>query len=124
MQIPPGWTRDNCEVYRRALRKGRGCEYCALDGRTFDSFKQLGIDHLVPWPVSRNDTCMNKASACWRCNNRKQGFDPLSGEAMPAAPDETWREEMIGRVRMHLEQVYAQEREGYEQMLQHLDDPD
>lgn len=124
MQVPLGWTRDNWRVYRRALRKGRGCEYCTLDGHNFDSFKQLGSDHIVPWPVSRNDTYMNKALACWRCNNQKQNFNPLSGEAMPAAPDEKWREEMIRRIRTHFEDVYAQERGRYKEMLRHLDDPD
>ena len=76
-------------------------------------------------PPGCNDTYMNKASACWRCNNRKREFNPLlPGEAIPAAPDEKWREEMIGRVRMCLDALYAREREDHEEMLRHLDDPD
>ncbi len=44
------------------------CIYCGFDGRTFDAWLQLSIDHIRPKNCGGNDDPENLAVACGSCN--------------------------------------------------------
>jgi len=44
------------------------CVYCGFDGRTFDSWMQLSIDHIRPKSMGGKDDPSNLVVACRACN--------------------------------------------------------
>ena len=45
------------------------CVYCGFDGRTFDSWMQLSIDHIRPISCSGSNEPDNLVVACRACNS-------------------------------------------------------
>ena len=45
------------------------CVYCGFDGRSFDNWLQMSIDHLVPVSAGGNDDSNNLVAACKACNS-------------------------------------------------------
>lgn len=45
------------------------CVYCGFDGRTFDSWMQLSIDHILPSSCDGTDEPSNRVAACGSCNS-------------------------------------------------------
>ena len=57
----PGY--DRLDIYER---DGFRCLYCGFDGRTFEGWRNLTIDHINP-TGSKNDPA-NLATCCSYCN--------------------------------------------------------
>ncbi len=66
---------DRLDIYKR---DGFRCLYCGFDGRTFDSWPFLEIDHINP--TGPRDDPANLATCCHRCNSWK-GNDPCQSVA-------------------------------------------
>lgn len=45
------------------------CVYCGFDGRTFDGWMQLSIDHILPRQCDGDDDPANLVTACGSCNS-------------------------------------------------------
>ncbi len=45
------------------------CVYCGFDGRTFDAWMQLTIDHVLPRSCEGSDEPDNRVAACGSCNS-------------------------------------------------------
>lgn len=45
------------------------CVYCGFDGRTFDAWMQLTIDHVLPRSCDGPDEPDNRVAACGSCNS-------------------------------------------------------
>jgi 5-methylcytosine-specific restriction endonuclease McrA len=45
------------------------CVYCGFDGRPFDSWMQLSIDHILPKSMGGKDDPSNLVVACRACNS-------------------------------------------------------
>ena len=45
------------------------CVYCGFDGRSFDSWMQLSIDHIRPRSCEGTDSLENLVVACRACNS-------------------------------------------------------
>jgi 5-methylcytosine-specific restriction endonuclease McrA len=45
------------------------CVYCGFDGRSFDSWMQLSIDHIRPRSCGGTDALDNLVVACQACNS-------------------------------------------------------
>lgn len=45
------------------------CAYCGYDGRAFDSWMQLSIDHILPIHCHGTDELSNLVVACGSCNS-------------------------------------------------------
>jgi hypothetical protein len=45
------------------------CVYCGFDGRAFDAWMQLSIDHLRPRSSGGTDERENLVAACGQCNS-------------------------------------------------------
>ena len=61
------------------------CVYCGFDGRAFDAWMQLSIDHIRPNASGGTDDPENKVAACRACNSitsRMQFLEELSREAI------------------------------------------
>ena len=76
------------------------CVYCGYDGRTFDSYMQLNIDHVFPVCCGGSGDPKNLVVACGSCNK-------IMGN-MRFNPDQT-REEIIALKRQRV----AESRQGY-----------
>jgi len=59
---------DDQEVFKR---DGFKCVYCGHDGRTFDGWKFLQVDHFKPRSRGGTDDLSNLVTACIICNNMK-----------------------------------------------------
>jgi hypothetical protein len=44
------------------------CQYCGFDGRTFDTWMQLSVDHVRPRSSGGDDALGNLVTACHSCN--------------------------------------------------------
>jgi len=44
------------------------CVYCGFDGRSFDAWMQLSIDHIRPRSCGGTDEPCNRVAACGSCN--------------------------------------------------------
>ena len=44
------------------------CAYCGFDGRAFENWMQLTIDHVIPSSQGGSDADFNKVVACHSCN--------------------------------------------------------
>jgi hypothetical protein len=64
------------------------CVYCGFDGRTFDGWMQLSIDHIRPRSCGGSDESDNRVAACRSCNSptSRMTFEPAAS-----------REEMLKR---------------------------
>jgi 5-methylcytosine-specific restriction endonuclease McrA len=76
------------------------CIYCGFDGRDFDSYMQLSIDHIRPRSSGGDHSPENLAAACRECNSLTSRMKFIKN---------TSREEIIFKKR---EQV-AQRRKAY-----------
>lgn len=45
------------------------CVYCGFDGRTFDGWMQMTIDHILPKSCEGSDEPDNRVAACGSCNS-------------------------------------------------------
>jgi 5-methylcytosine-specific restriction endonuclease McrA len=45
------------------------CVYCGYDGRDFDRWMQLSIDHVLPRSCGGTDDDTNRVTACRSCNS-------------------------------------------------------
>jgi len=54
------------EVYKKCHYT---CAYCGFDGRSFENWRQLTIDHIRPIKQGGLDTEDNKIVACQSCNS-------------------------------------------------------
>jgi hypothetical protein len=45
------------------------CAYCGYDGRSFDAWRQLSVDHVLPLQCGGEDTPANTVAACRWCND-------------------------------------------------------
>ena len=54
------------EVYQRDRWT---CVYCGFDGRSFDSWMQLTLDHIFPQHQGGDNTPNNLVSCCTSCNS-------------------------------------------------------
>lgn len=82
------------------------CVYCGLDGRkSFAAWLQLieAFDHLVPVSAGGADSMNNLVTSCWICNKYKGTWDLRRDDDPPITNDNRWRQEMVARVRQHLE---------------------
>ena len=60
----------NLETQLRVYaRDHHTCIYCGFDGRPFDSWMQLTIDHVLPQHQGGPDDDENLAVACQSCNS-------------------------------------------------------
>ena len=57
---------DRLEIYER---DGFRCSYCNFDGRSFEAFGFLSIDHIDP--TGLRDDPENLTTCCRRCNDWK-----------------------------------------------------
>ena len=78
------------------------CVYCGFDGRPFDSWMQLSIDHIRPISCSGSNELDNLVVACRACN---------SITSRMKFPEEMSREEIIKQRELELK------REGRNSMI-------
>ena len=45
------------------------CVYCGFDGRPFDNWMQLSLEHIFPKSSGGNDALDNLVTACRTCNS-------------------------------------------------------
>ena len=78
------------EVFRR---DGFRCVYCGHDGRTFETWAFLEVDHFKPRSRGGNDEIGNLVTSCVICNRMKSAF---SWDTLDEAKAEIgkWREQM------------------------------
>ncbi|HMN45855.1 MAG TPA: HNH endonuclease signature motif containing protein [Povalibacter sp.] len=59
------------------------CVYCGFDGRTFDAWMQLSIDHIRPRSCGGTDEPNNRVAACGSCNSltSRMTFAPEASRA-------------------------------------------
>ena len=95
----PDWNvyvRDRCR-----------CAYCGLDGSvSFDFWKHLSIDHIVPTTHGGSDEPENKVVACKRCNE-KLGAENPEGDS---------REDRIDWKRRRVSELLAEEQIDFARM--------
>src|SRR5258706_15526316 len=75
-------TAHPVDVYRRDHFT---CMYCGFDGRSFDSWMQLTVDHIRPRSCDGTNEPDNLAVACGACNciTSRMRFEPeMSREQM------------------------------------------
>ena len=58
------------------------CVYCGFDGRNFDNWLQLSVDHVRPRSAAGEDTLENTVTACKFCNSAtsRMKFSPDAGK--------------------------------------------
>ncbi len=64
--MSPPTDRPAYEIF---LRDGCTCAYCGYQGKSFDMWMQLTIDHVLPKSQDGLDTPENKVTACYHCNS-------------------------------------------------------
>ena len=72
------------EVYKRDRWT---CVYCGFDGRAFDSWMQLTLDHIFPQHQGKDHSLDNLVACCTSCNSitSRMKFEPkLSREKVLA----------------------------------------
>jgi 5-methylcytosine-specific restriction endonuclease McrA len=74
-------------------RDGFRCVYCGHDGRTFDGWAFLQVDHFKPVCLGGTDDVENLKTACVICNHMK-GAAPFSTVADAARALGQWRGQM------------------------------
>jgi len=71
------------------------CVFCGFDGRLFDNWMQLSVDHILPKSAGGDDTQGNLTTACRACNSITS--------RMKFAP-EVSRDEVLAQKRARVEQ--------------------
>lgn len=56
------------ESYQVFKRDHFTCQYCGFDGRLFDNWRQLTLDHVKPRSCDGEDSIENQKVACPSCN--------------------------------------------------------
>src|SRR5437879_3715692 len=74
------WARDK-EIFRR---DGFRCVYCDFDGKTFEGWVFLAVDHFKPKSRGGSDEPDNLVTACVSCNHMKGAFEFSSLDAARA----------------------------------------
>lgn len=64
-----GKIRDPEKVDRILIRDRFICAYCGFDGRSFNSWMQLTIDHILPQSQDGSDDEDNLITSCPSCNS-------------------------------------------------------
>lgn len=59
-------TDYGAEIYKKCHYT---CAYCGFDGRSFENWRQLSIDHIRPVKGGRDDRPENLIVACHSCNS-------------------------------------------------------
>lgn len=59
-------AKDERDVYQRDRWT---CVYCGFDGRSFDSWMQLTLDHVMPQHLATNHSKENLVACCTACNS-------------------------------------------------------
>ena len=79
------------EVYKRDRWT---CVYCGFDGRSFDSWMQLTLDHIVPQHQKPDHSKENLVACCTSCNSitSRMKFDHECREKILAAKKAKSRE--------------------------------
>ena len=82
------------------------CVYCGFDGRGFDEWMQLSIDHVVPRSCGGTDEPQNRVAACGSCNciTSRMKFDAT----MPRAEILEKKREYIRESRKNYYRVWAE----------------
>ena len=81
------------------------CEYCCIDLlASRPGYSSIGTDHLLPKATyeALKDHSRNQVSCCSSCNWMKSSWDPLKQGEDAKSMLEKHREELIQRVREHL----------------------
>jgi hypothetical protein len=78
------------EVFQR---DGFRCVYCDHDGRTFEGWAFLVVDHFKPKSRGGDDDPENLKTACVICNHMKGAFEWPSLEETRSAIG-NWRQQM------------------------------
>jgi HNH endonuclease len=111
----PDW-----EVYKNCYVPGVGwkCPYCGFTANDYLTWRQLGIDHVIP-TIKRGDNCSkNKVVVCKRCNEMKGVFDPRpagQSEAFPSS--DKVRQEYFEAVRQFLDLENCEEKKDFDLMM-------
>ena len=72
------------EVYKRDRWT---CVYCGFDGRSFDSWMQLTLDHIIPQHQKKDHSKKNLVACCTSCNSitSRMEFETENREQILAA---------------------------------------
>ncbi len=74
-------------------KDGFRCVYCGFDGRSFEGWRFLVVDHFRPRSKGGADDLDNLVTACMSCNSMKSDNEwPSLAEARKAL--DTWGEQM------------------------------
>ena len=65
MEAEGSLTDYGSSIYKRDNYK---CQYCRLDGRVFENWLNLTVDHVIPRAQDGTDDDSNKVTACRACN--------------------------------------------------------
>ena len=74
-------------------KDGFRCVYCGHDGRTFDGWVFLQVDHFKPRALGGSDETENLVTACVICNHMKGGA-PFKAREEAKASIGQWRNQM------------------------------
>ena len=69
------------------------CIYCGYDGRTFNGWALLQVDHFKPKALGGSDEMENLVTACVICNHMK-GCAPFGTHDEARAAIGMWRDQM------------------------------
>lgn len=78
------------ELYERFSFR---CAYCGFDGRPFENWLLLEIDHINPSSKGGTDEDQNKVVCCHPCNRSTNHYSPTQGAT---------REQMINEMIAHI----------------------
>ena len=101
------------------------CVYCGMDGAgSFQVWRQLRIDHLIPKGAGGEDSAANKVVCCVDCNFKKGQFNPR-GKAFPGAtwaspPDPAIRLRLIEAVKEQIQPKLVEEERDYRTMIEEI----
>jgi len=87
------------EVFRR---DGFRCVYCGFDGRTFESWTFLQVDHFVPRSLGGGDDLDNLKTSCIICNQMK-GAKTWPTVELAKVEIAAWRAQMREYWQQHVE---------------------
>jgi hypothetical protein len=69
MEVFMADSLNETAIFDTYQRYHNTCIYCGFDGRGFDSWMQLSIDHIRPRNAGGNDDPENLVVACRQCNS-------------------------------------------------------
>ena len=77
-------SKITAEVEAKVYQRDRWtCVYCGFDGRSFDSWMQLTLDHVVPQHIKKDHSEENLVACCTACNSitSRMTFKPDDSKA-------------------------------------------